>query len=472
MTREHVAAAAWFRYPECMRAESHITALWAAIMVLTLASGCGSEGPPSTDEFGGNGVGRSSDDGTQSGGGQTIIFGDGDALTPVAPEDSEEASISCEPGEPVCLSDDAWALCHPSGQSLLAVHGCASTARCQPSLGHCAPLICEVGAPSCADWQTPQSCNSTGTGYDVASACPDWGVCVGGACQPCRAGKSSCVSLQASGECNAQGTEILGGSEVTCEEGDVCLGTDGVCGGPLCQPDAWRCLNPFVYQACNDTGSAWLSSEPCPDDFVCHDQVCEYAPCIPTVLFVVDRSGSMEPHWEAVSSEVRAVLEEHPDALFALMEFPSGVGGDGCGTSSNLQVSFDFADVATFEAYFNVSTPTGRTPLTETMENLALTAPAVFGVYRVSIVVLSDGAETCTLEDPTDRLSDAVSQLHLVHDVRTYVIGYNYVGDTGQLDAMATAGGTGYTTHIQAGDAGSLSEAFEDVVDDIKLCSH
>jgi hypothetical protein len=438
-------------------------------MAFGFVASCGGEVEPVGGSFGGP-----SSDGTaaQRGGGATIILGDGDALAPVESPDAGSEAISCEPGAPICLSEDSWALCHANGHAVLAPHGCASTARCDSALGHCASLVCEPGVPSCADWQTPQVCNSTGTGYEVAATCPDWGTCVDGACQTCRPGKAACVSLNATGTCDADGVSLIEGSQVPCPEAEVCLGAEGVCGVPLCQPDGWRCLNPFVYQTCNDTGSSWLPSAPCPDEFVCHDGACEYAPCIPTVLFVLDRSGSMAPHWDAVSSEVRALLEGNPDALFALTAFPSGTGGNGCGVSNGLQIGFDFADVPQFDTYFGESDPMGMTPLTETMESLALAASTVFGVYRVSIVVLSDGAETCTLGDPTSRLSDAVSQLHLVHGVQTYVIGYNYEGDAGQLDAMASAGGTTYTAHIPAGDAGALSEAFRDVVNDIKLCPH
>ncbi|MGB0592271.1 MAG: vWA domain-containing protein [Myxococcota bacterium] len=456
-----------------MNLTSQLFVACLAALALTLAGGCGDDAPETPAGFGGNGDAESTVSGDgQRGDGERIIFGDGDALAPVTPEDTTEEGVSCEPGEPVCLSDEAWAVCHPNGRALLAPHGCASTARCNPALGHCAMIVCDAEVPSCADWQTPQRCNSTGTGYEVSEACQGWGTCVDGACQTCRPGEGACVSLKVAGTCDAEGTSILEGSEVNCAEGEVCLGEKGACGVPLCQPDAWRCLNPFVYQVCDDTGSSWLSSEPCPDEFVCHAEVCEYAPCVPTVLFVVDRSGSMDPHWEAVSAEVRALVEGNPDALFGLKAFPSGTGGNGCGVSNSLQIGFDFADVETFDDYFNASPPSGMTPLAETMEYLALSASTVFGVYRANIVVLSDGSETCTSEDPTSRLADAVNQLHLVHGVRTYVIGYNYEGDPGQLDAMASAGGTTYSTHIQAGDAGTLSEAFEDVVDDIKLCSH
>ena len=43
--------------------------------------------------------------------------------------------------------------------------------------------------------------------------------------------------------------------------------------------------------------------------------------------------------------------------------------------------------------------------------------------------------------------------------------------DASELDAMAEAGGTSFSTHVVAGDEASLSDAFNGVVDDIKLCT-
>ena len=80
-------------------------------------------------------------------------------------------------------------------------------------------------------------------------------------------------------------------------------------------------------------------------------------------------------------------------------------------------------------------------------------------------------ALTCVTDDPTPRLRDAATQLSATHGVRTYVIGYNFFDDTAQLDALAEAGGTSYSAPIQVGNEAALLEAFQGVVEDIKLCT-
>ena len=399
-----------------------------------------------------------------------VRLGGGDILAPVDTAASDGDVWTCEPGEHVCTSEMSWGVCTPGGTSVGVTHTCASTARCDPDVGVCLPLLCEPGALACADWQTVEICNALGTKHDGQGLCPDSGVCEDGVCRPCWAGQPACQSLHSVGMCKADGTGIVDGSLTMCPADQVCWGAQGEGIVPVCQPDSWRCLNPFVYQACNETGSQWKSSETCPEDFVCKDGGCVYAPCVPTVLFLVDRSGSMADRWAAVYASVSALVADNPDAIFGLMDFPTAFGSTACGTDSGMQIGFSFAETALFDAYFVATSPEGATPLVDAVETISYHAQNIFGVYRGNLVVLSDGADTCTDSEVLTRLEAAVTQLSVVHGVSTYVIGYAYEGDASQLDVMAAAGSTSFTTHVVAGDEASLVDAFNGVVDDIKIC--
>ena len=449
--------------------------LLALLLSLTLGVvGCGSggdvsgTGSDSQSAFGGAGGEGQGAESASGSGGQTIILDDPDIFAPSTSDATQEETLLCTPNQPVCTADNAWSLCNNNGLAYGLPHTCASNAVCDESVGVCRPVVCEPGAGRCRDWQTPETCNDHGTGHLVDGPCPSWEVCVEGVCAACRAGEPSCMSLSREGICNADGSAFLESGQGDCLDGEVCLGAEGVCGEPVCQPKRWRCLNPFLY----DVGSSWQETQSCPEEFVCNGEACEYAPCVPPMLFVVDRSGSMGPHWEAVHTSVQSLLTEHEDAIVALMEFPNGSSVDGCGVSSGLQVGFDFANQPEFDNYFATTPPSGKTPLVETMEYIASSAPEIFGVYKGSIVVLSDGVDTCVTDDPTPRLRDAATQLNAAHGVRTYVIGYNFTGDTAQLDALAEAGGTSYSSPIQVGNEAALLEAFQGVVSDVKLCAH
>jgi hypothetical protein len=428
--------------------------------------GCGGASSPSADGQ----VDSDVADAAGGGGGGVVILGGADVLAAVDTSGSEGDTISCEPGAYVCTSETGWAICHPQGHGYGVNHTCASTARCDPVAGVCLPIVCEPGTSECKDWQTVHTCNAVGTNFVVQEPCPDHGVCLDGACVPCWPGDPACQSLQMVGQCAADGSEILEDTLELCPDGEVCRASEGVCVVPVCEPESWRCVNPFVYQICDAIGSQWEASEACPDNFVCKETGCVYAPCVPTVLFLVDRSGSMDDKWSAVHASVSAIVSDNPEAIFGLSHFPSGASSESCSASPGLRVPFSFAGIDPFDAYFTTTTPEGLTPLVEAVEVISKYADSVFGAYKGSLVVLSDGGETCISEEIGVRLTDAVTELKVVHGVSTYVIGYNFSGDTYQLDVMAANGGTSFTSHIVAGDEASLIDAFQSVVNDIKLC--
>jgi hypothetical protein len=60
----------------------------------------------------------------------------------------------------------------------------------------------------------------------------------------------------------------------------------------------------------------------------------------------------------------------------------------------------------------------------------------------------------------------------LQHGIQTFVIGFQTGSDSGQLDAIAQAGGTGMNTYITADDQTELQDALDTIVSSVISCTY
>lgn len=315
-----------------------------------------------------------------------------------------------------------------------------------------------------------------GGGGGEPDAGPDGG---GFACQP---GKRYCIDLYTSAICNSKGDGPT--NETPCKGETLCDDDDGKCHEPYCKPGHHQCTTPTTYRTCDEIGSGWSDDVACPEEHFCTNlgdlgAECYYRRCLGNVVLMVDRSGSMFDDWSTLQNSVGKVLESNPKALFGLVGFP--IPGTPCGTKGDLDVAMQPNNTFDFTAYFGGSQPWGATPLAAAMQAFEAQADQIFGEDGGTLIVFSDGADTCAypeLEgDPVAReaaieadLSASAAKLFLDHDVQTYVIGYNYDGNPGELNAIAASGGTPLTQYISVGSESELDNAFSGIVKDFKLC--
>ena len=208
----------------------------------------------------------------------------------------------------------------------------------------------------------------------------------------------------------------------------------------------------------------------CTSGEICFEGQCRWEGCAPIVIFLIDRSGSMSGDWQDVATSMLGVVAAHPQLRFGLMAFPID---DDCDVSSSLQVPLTMGDLEPFVSWFGSHDGDGSTPLLGAMDAVLAGAPSIFGSIGGTLVVVSDGEDTCADESDEEivpLLGGDAGLLQTEHDVHTYVIGYSYSGDAAPLDIMASYGGTDYKEFIPAGSESELTQALSEIVTDIKLC--
>ncbi len=311
-------------------------------------------------------------------------------------------------------------------------------------------------------------------------------VALGDVCQP---GKWYCESLTVSAQCNATGD----GPKATtpCEAGTACSPGSGACVSQICAPHQTICASDQSVARCRGDGLDVLPADPCAEGSYCVDGHCVLGSCLGHVMVLLDRSGSMDwpvddedplgpNRWAEVRDALVDLVATNPAARFGITAFPGSTGT--CHATSQPEISLTtYNTAARFSRWFHDNAPYGSTPLLQAMQTMRDHAPDVFGPGGGTLLVVSDGEDTCAhpdlLDQPNLRISniakaleDATATLLAEHGVKTFVIGFNYEGEAAELDAIARAGGTGRTAHLPASDAHELSQALGAVVTDWKLC--
>jgi len=283
-------------------------------------------------------------------------------------------------------------------------------------------------------------------------------------------------------ECNPSGTAWIPLNP--CSEGYSCYEETGSCGKTVCTPGSQECLDGKTPQKCKFDGSAWEVSAPCGELDVCSGGFCISPGCLPKVMFLVDRSTSMEPNWESVRNSIRNVVQQNPGIQFGLTVFPSSDGfWDACKMDPDLPpVPLQDGAGDLIEAWFNQNDPAGATPLLKAMEWVDDNVATIFGATpeNAYIVLLSDGEDKCACSnldtDPVARaqcVSDDLAPVvqHIASQkVGVFVVGYAYAGPDIELTTIAQNGGTQQTTWINVGSEETLTQAFGDLIDDLKFC--
>lgn len=231
----------------------------------------------------------------------------------------------------------------------------------------------------------------------------------------------------------------------------------------------------------------------------------------PSVMFVLDASGSMDQsfasdgssRWRVLTQTLADVLPsvDQQMALGGLI-FPSGHSTQSCGVPLTPNVQPALGQTSALVALMLGTSPLGGTP---TAEALTTASQSLLGVRAAStaraLILATDGGpncnvaldpSTCTCADPT--LTDCGAEPELCLDdartlaaitgsassgLPTYVIGIESPGDTQNdavLNAMADAGGrprTGGSQHFYAATSPTdLQTALVDIRDELGSCTY
>ncbi len=277
--------------------------------------------------------------------------------------------------------------------------------------------------------------------------------------------EARCPALLVSEVCAWDGQSWETGA---CKSGEVCQADLGGCVPVMCDPFATECTGDKTLRSCSGDGLAWEGST-CDSDHYCVGGYCLYGHCLGHVLLLIDRSSSMKPHWQVMRESVLKLVAQHQQTRFGLMAFP---GDEKCSVPGEPAIPLTlFGKKELFEAYFDMHGPGISTPLLFGLQQVRAHREEIFAGQGGVLVVISDGEDTCLTSKKlvVEGLEEEVQGLSAA-GVQTYVIGYNYQGDSSQLDAIARHGNTGRDTYVRAGDESELDDAFSGIVSDIKLC--
>ena len=212
------------------------------------------------------------------------------------------------------------------------------------------------------------------------------------------------------------------------------------------------------------------------------------------VMLLQDRSTSMNDvigdasKWKWAEEAVRGMVTQFDAEIeFGIDFFPFGTARCDVPNAviSDTQPSNGGAIMNLMETHTTPPSSLG-TPLYLALSNYTRPdyAPLFTGAANESyLVVISDGSDTCGVNGQTmnaqleGELAAVTSQLLDQQLIRTFVIGFgdaDVYGDTGglnprQLNAIAAAGGTPYTTYINAQNGESLQTALRDIAESVHI---
>ncbi len=219
----------------------------------------------------------------------------------------------------------------------------------------------------------------------------------------------------------------------------------------------------------------------CSTDTYCYEEDQGLSESTARVMLLQDISSSMNDHvdgatkWEIDQGALTAMVAQYGDTVqFGLDFFPID---EDCGVGSI--VGLDAApNNGTNVANVVATTGLNRTtPLLFAMANFLnpLYAP-VFAADGAEpyLVVVSDGKDTCGGEDQygggstAEALANVTARL-LAAGIRTFAVGFGNGVDPSQLNAIAAAGGTQYTTYFDAQNEADLNQALDSIGQTVRI---
>jgi len=293
--------------------------------------------------------------------------------------------------------------------------------------------------------------------------------------------------------------------EITIAIAAVLAVQHGGCSGCNADENPGADGSPDAPEVTEDT--SWEVSD-VPDDQVCAEQELSVFRKETKIMLLLDQSSSMMgAKWDQATDALTALLENPLFATyyFGLDAFPDGYPGfwaacadatmlnpfpcmhcpeDECGTLAPPQVQVmihgssapliidhmndpDYPQVCTFTPLVNqmayYDTGPGETE-----------APEIYDPGSNNyLIVISDGEdEGCYDGSPSSALADHTSSILDEHGIKSIAIGFGSTSGSmsSELNAIASNGGTPYTTFLEAEDGGALEAALVDIASTVATC--
>jgi len=292
-------------------------------------------------------------------------------------------------------------------------------------------------------------------------ACPDGLYCgLSGTCTAdCATGAASCPSGQT---CNVRGR---------CVSASGGTGGGGGAGGV-----------DFV----GSNGSSGTGMEP----DACADVVVNFEKQVPTVMLLIDQSGSMTSafgngdRWGVLyqtlmDANTGVVKKLEKDVRFGLALYTSN-GGSAGGTCPMLtKVPIALSNHAAIDAVYKPQSPMGDTPTGESIDAVSKDLQAFAEPGPKIIVLATDGEpDTCAVPNPQNGQPESIAAAQAAYGkgIKTFVISVGAEVSLGHLQDVAnagvglTVGGADKAPYYQALNQQALLDAFDAIINGVRSC--
>ncbi|TKD04518.1 vWA domain-containing protein [Polyangium fumosum] len=331
----------------------------------------------------------------------------------------------------------------------------------------------------------------------LAIGLASWVAALAASCGSSSTGAAPCETVYA-GKCGG-----TCGDDFACSNGLYC-GISGTCTAD-CAPGAAGCPAGHV---CNVKGRCIPTGEGGSGgmggiDFVtstgtsmgtgadaCADVNVNFDKQIPTVMLLIDQSGSMTEgfgngnRWDVLYDTLMdpntgIVKKLEKDVRFGLALYTSN-GGNGGGTCPMLaKVPLALNNHAAIDAVYAPESPEGDTPTGESITAVTTDLVAYQEAGPKIIVLATDGEpDTCAEPNPQNGQDESIAaaQAAFGKDVRTFVISVGADVSLGHLQDLANAGaglpigGAEKAPYYQALNPQTLIDAFDEIINGVRSC--
>ncbi|MGE0787459.1 MAG: VWA domain-containing protein [Sandaracinaceae bacterium] len=355
--------------------------------------------------------------------------------------------------------------------------GTEGVGSCVPGIERCVATATGAEYGDCMDWTGPSMELCDGLGDEDCDGLVDEGcTCAAGTMRGCYGGPPGTSGI---GECH-------GGNQTCVTMGGV--STWGMCSGEA-RPGTEACTGGRDEDCDGDVDCA---DSDCATSPACCSPYNESLPVIPAqgeILFIVDRSGSMDwpavgttrTRWQELQSAMSTVLPMLDALPMGMLMFPSVTGTSevgNCMVPSGPQVPIALGSRATILSTLVAGDPrAGDTPTPQACgvaQSYLMTAPT--GRERFA-VLLTDGLPEPNCGATVPATVTAINDLHSTLMMDIFVIGIvgpDPSGDTTGIPALqaalnmfADAGGrprSGATRYYEATDGAALTTAMRTIL--------